>query len=297
MSSRFIATAFGVYVFLLAGRDIIAEIRYDDVPRAVIVPHVLIVVFISSLALLLWNGGWRCLRVKLRDSYNFLLSCVVSVLTLVIYSATYFLIQTDIMGAGLFNVIDFGLNPILLSVIGVRLFGERPRRHIRLALSLFVVGIILMFLRRPLDGAPWIPVAVAGTTAMAASDTICKYLLASREYQKLEILVVRFAIPCVASLAYIAWFDWRVEWSISVELIGYSILFAFFPLYVLYHVLGRADLSSLGRWEILLPLLVYAGTLHLHLDDLLWPQWPIFGALIVLLAFLMCEFLEKPNDD
>lgn len=296
MSSRFIATAFGVYVLLLAGRDVVAEIRYDYVPREVIVPHVLVVVFVLSLAMLLWTGRWRCLRTKLDNPFVLLLSCAVSVLTLAIYAVTYFLIQTEIMGADLFNVIDFGLNPILLSAIGVQLFNEQPRRYIKPALAVFVIGIVIMFLRRPLDGALWIPVAVAGTTAMAVSDTICKYLLGSRQFQKLEMLVVRFAIPCAASLLYIAWFDWSVEWSVSVELVGYSILFAFLPLYVLYHVLGQADLSRLGRWEILLPLLVYAGTLHRHPDDLTWPPWPIFGALLVMTAFLACELLQKPRD-
>ncbi len=297
MSYRQISFAFAAYIILLAARDIIAESRYTHIPRPVILSHLFVVIFSLSLLVLFARLNWRTTYSKLKNPRDFRLSLVVSLLTLVIYSVTFYLIHTDIMGAGLFNMIDFGLNPIFLSVIAVWYFKEHPRAYVKWAFLIFAVGTTLMFSQREPHGVLWIPVALIGTMAMAVSDSLCKHMLGRRGFEKPEVILIRFALPCAAALFYIIVFDWHMDPRLSVELAAYAALLGFLPLYVLYHVLGRANLSHLATWEIMLPLLVYIGTAHLHPADFEWPPWPILGAALVMVAFFLCEYRPRQTQE
>jgi hypothetical protein len=202
------------------------------------------------------------------------------------------------MGAGLFDMIDYGLAPPLTVLVGIAFYGEwrkkspTDRWKLGAALTLYVVGIVLLTSRRPVFGFELVAVALLSPVATALSDGLNRWLLDEKKPDRLtrsQLLLVRFVTPSILLAVYATF---AAPNGIIIDSWGSSVLiaalFGFAPLWLLCTALGRQGLTRLAAWEFLIPAGVFFITLPWH-----WNEFghaaPIAGATVVLLGFVVHE--------
>ena len=98
-------------------------------------------------------------------------------MTATVYCVTFSLIENDRMGAGLFNLIDGGLTPILTAAIGILVWREPLNRRFVLAFATYLIGIWALFGGRESYGLPLLATAALSPIGTAGSYGLQKWLL------------------------------------------------------------------------------------------------------------------------
>lgn len=282
------AAAFAWFAILIAMRDISAELFLDEDPvsLAFLVSSTIVLL---SLGMVFVRGSFFELVEKLKRPGAMWRASVLGIVSGGIYGGLFYLIGH--MGAGLFNLIDYGLIPIATAATGIIFFKERLRWELVLACFVYLVGLVLLMAYREMFGASLIFFALFCPFATAASDGLTKWLLdpGRGNLSRPQLLIVRF-LPAAFALALFAYFGSGKGLQI-VNIPGgllVSVLFGWLPLYLLCTGLGREGLARLASFEFIIPGIAFFGTLAWHWEESARPL-PLLGACLVLSGIFVSE--------
>jgi hypothetical protein len=285
----------------IVARDTLSELvlKQDGLSLAWLVCTTIAV--LASILVLI-TGQYRTLYTKLgRPGVAWRVGCMAA-LTSVIYSVTFVMLDGNLMGAGLFDMIDYGLTPILTAMMGIWYFRDvdlksrYERFRLGIAFALYAVGIVMLTSRNEVAGFWLIGIALLSPLATSLSDVLKRWLLDEKNPYRLtrsELLVVRF-VPSAVLLAFVAEIlePTGLTKGIVITKWGPSILvavvFGFGPLWLLCTALGRAGLTRLAAWEFVIPAGAFFITLPWHWDAF-GNVVHITGALLVLCGFGVLE--------
>lgn len=218
-------------------------------------------------------------------------AAVFGILTGAMYGTGVFLTSHDRMGAGLFNVIDYGITPIATALVGLAVFkGSLPHRFWQLC-AVYLMGLVLLLSGGDLSTGWWYAtIAMALPFITASSDGLMKWLLSDEggNLGRSELLILRFA-PAAIVLAGFAYFVMGT--GINIYLPGQTftvtVLCGFVPLWLLCTALRDQEMAKLALWEFVIPALAFVGTLHARPENKGW--LPLLGAAIILLSFTLSQ--------
>ena len=216
------------------------------------------------------------------------------ILGAVIYGATFYLVGHPGFGAGLFNMIDYGLGPLLTAFVGRLFFGNRLTGVATVSFGLCCLGIVLLHQASPAATWTLLLIALLSPIATAASDGLSKWLLNEERdghLTRCELMALRFTPAAVVLFALALWRGEDFGALNYPATLAVGIALAFYPLWLLYSALGRSDLPQLAASEFLIPVISFLGTLHLHPDQL--AVLPIFGAVLVGMGYVLYEVAGK----
>lgn len=280
--------AFAGFAVLIAMRDISAELLLNEDPVSLAFLVSSVIVALSIIMVLVSLSLGDLLR-KLKKPQTIWRAAVLGCMSGAIYGGLFYLI--DHMGAGLFNLIDYGLIPIVTAAIGIFFFGERLRGELILASGIYVLGLVFLMWGREMFGYSLIFFAIFCPVATAASDGFTKWLLDPEKgaLSRPQLLIVRF-FPAAVALALFA--EWGTGKGIEIENWSMSLFvavaFGWAPLWLLCTGLGRAGLAKLATYEFVIPGIAFFGTLPWR-----WEEnarlFPIVGAILVLLGMVVAE--------
>lgn len=188
------------------------------------------------------------------------------------------------LGAGLSGLLDYGVGPFAMAIVGWAMFKEKPTSHFVSAFLICVAGVaILMYTVG--DFTPFLlAIAIIIPVASALSDGYVKWLVNDQNagLTSAELLVVRF-LPAVLVLYAVATIQ---SGSLVPQLdhpfptVAIAASFAWIPLMLLCTALGVAGMQRLAMWEFMIPVITFFGTLHLRPRNL--GTLPILGAILIL---------------
>ena len=295
--SRIASLAFMGFAVGIVARDVLTELvlKEDGLSFAWLICVTVAVLASGSVVL---TGQVRSLCRSLMSPRVAGAVAALGLLSSVIYGVTFRMIADPRMGAGLFDMIDYGLAPPLTVLVSIVLYNTwtelsgLDRRKLALSLVLYAVGIVLLTSRKPVFGFGLFAFAALSPIATALSDGISKWLLDDKNPARLtrsQLLTVRFVTPSVLLGAYASCDSPRgiviADWPASLLV---AAVFGFGPLWLLCTALGREGLIRLAAWEFLIPAGAFFITLPWHWLAFGHPG-PIVGATFVLLAFVVHE--------
>lgn len=277
--------AFGGFAILIAARDIYAESPLRE-NGATFAFWIAVVICLLAGTIHLRSGLTQGSLAKLQSRTVVLKAITLSALTSVIYLVTFLVIER--IGAGDFNLIDYGLSSLLTAAIGFLFFkGERLRASTVLAFILYGVGLWTISTHQNPNVSLYFVLALASPISTAASDGITKWLLTTGGLTRAELLLVRF-LPSVPILFVFAVF---IDGGVTLRSWWWSLLVAascgFFPLWLLCTGLGKAALNRFAIWEFLIPVVAFIGTLQWHPEHRQFG--PMTGASLIVAALLISE--------
>lgn len=283
--------AFVSFAILLGGRDVGSDLLLlDTTPESRTCLAFLICATISLLSftlLIVSDGGVTALVQKVRNRNTSMRILFLGVGAAVVYLVTFEMIGR--VGAGLFDLFDYGLAPILTVIIGIVAFGEGFKKRLIIAVIMYVGGLVLLLWHQERFGWTWLAVAVLSPIGTATSDGLTKWLLEPRRggLSRSELLLVRF-LP-----ATIVIFIWAIANGQSIHLhdalksVPLAIFGGFAPLWLLCTGLGRSALSKYAIWEFLIPATAFLGTLPWRPDAL--NLFKGIGAVLIVCAVIVHE--------
>lgn len=299
------AMAFFGYVLLTAFRDIGIEVWIFGEDKAVWASeegkiYRLWITFITCTIILLLSIMYVLVRrqfgiiKKLRVPGAISRAIKLGLSCSLIYIGIFYLIYR--LGAGLHGILDYGIGPLAMTIVGVIMFKEKITSSFIVAFLVCVIGVIILMLTIG-DFRDWwlLPVAILVPVLSAVSDGWKKWLLNEAEFTNAEVLLIRF-LPAVP-LLYV--FSALTSGSIVPQVYNPSkvlpatiiiaVFGAWLPLMLLCTGLGKAGMKKLAMWEFLIPVITFFGTLHLH-PAYLETKYPILGAVFVLAGIVISEF-------
>jgi drug/metabolite transporter (DMT)-like permease len=289
--------AFFGFAVLIAGRDIFYETRFKEGPTTFAF-WIAATITLASAAILVKKGSFRGLLAKVSQPGIRWRVGVVGALAAAIYWLTFAMIGK--LGAGDFNLVDYGLSPLLTACVGFAFFaGERPRAAILLAFALYLSGLWMM-VEHQKPNLEFLFLAMVSSLATAVSDGLAKWLLGDERLSRPELMFLRFAPACpvLFAAALMTGDGWQLRtWPVSLPVV---ILCGFVPMWLLYSALGHAALNRYAIWEFLIPAAAFLGTLPWHPEH--WHKLPITGSVLIVLGLLAnetngFEFLLRRNAD
>lgn len=216
-------------------------------------------------------------------------------MTAMVYSVTFSLIAPDKLGAGLFNLVDGGLTPILTTSIGVFVWRESLNRQFIFAFSIYLVGIWALFGgQSSRDALPLLATAVLSPIGTAASYGLQKWLLEPDRggLTPSQVLFVRF-FPASITI-------WIYATYIGADVTGFNALhlalpaalgLGVSPVVLLCWALTRNSLKRFSTWFFLIPAGTYLLTLQLHPEN--QRALPVAGAALIILCIVVMEGIGK----
>jgi len=293
------------FVVLLASRDIAYELwlrpyfgfpGFDDGVSKAMAIAVLGCAFVSlaSALFVTFQGRWKHLIERLKAPGVAWRATSMGALCAVVYGVTFTLIGE--VGAGLFDLIDWGLAPFATAGLAIA-FWPQQNRDIRrsilwLSLTVGLAGLVGLYATGPLQrtSPQWILIALSSPLATAGGLALQSWLLQSEggDLNRSEVLFLRFT-PAAVVLAALC-FSWyrafpHVE-DPAVTLLPAMALFAL-PAVAVCWALVRAALGRFAAWEFAIPALTFFGTLHAHADHR--RPLPIAMACLVVSGVLLFE--------
>lgn len=280
--------AFAGFALLIAMRDILVELWLDEDYVAL---AFLICCTISGLGLLsvLASRKLGALLDKLRSPKLVQKVVLFGVLTGVLYSVGLFLVQK--LGAGLFNMVDYGLTPLATTIVGIVAFKNRFTRKTAAAFLVYLVGMLLLNWGRGMEGWKYIGVAMLLPLITASTDGLSAWLRdpIRGNVGRSELLVLRF-LPAAIALGLYALLspEHGIALNNGVKASVVAVVCGFVPLFLLASVIRPETMGRLAAWEFVIPSIAFFGTLHAHVEDNARPL-PVLGATVVLLSMLISE--------
>ncbi|MBP9674109.1 MAG: hypothetical protein KBD63_03365 [Bacteriovoracaceae bacterium] len=280
---------FGFAVFLSL-RDVLSELFLKEAP----IPMAFLicaVITLFSFGQLLITKKISSLQKNLKKKQVQKRAWALGILCAFIYALTFFMLKK--IGAGLFNMINHGLTPLLTALIGITVFKNSFRLNFLLSLILYISGIFLLTWYRPFFGWEWIFLLLLCPLSLATSAGLMKWLLDPKlgGLSQAEVLFIRFA---PATLFLFFWIYWHPALLFSYQNLSRAILISiiggYLPLFLLCVALSRRSLTDLARWNLLVPAFTFFGTLYWHPENI--KIIPIGGGVLVLLAML----INKPGE-
>ncbi|MEO0660301.1 MAG: hypothetical protein AAFZ87_02080 [Planctomycetota bacterium] len=298
-----------VFVLALAGRDILFDLWLRK-SVGFIQPNgstshaglafatlTCALVSVAAAAVVTTQRGWATLAQRLRSRAVLTRSATMGALAGVIYGVTFTVIES--LGAGLFNLIDWGFAPVLTAAIGIVLWKDRFRSGVLFAaLLLGVTGIVGLYqygaLGKAIDQSGWgiVGIAILSPICTAVSFSLQRWLLLEERggLTRAQVLVVRF-VPATAVLIALsaAMAEGRIAVAdpfVTIPVIGVA---GGLPALLVCHALVRGALSRFAAWQFAIPSLAFLGTLH-HYDENRSPATILF-AFVMLSAVLLVELL------
>ena len=284
---------FATFVVLIAMRDILSELWLEENPIvfAFMVSSVTAGISILHLSL---RGGFQDLVAKLRRPAVLIKALPLGALSAFIYGLGYYLVKQ--VGAGLFNVVDYGITPLATLVLGKLMFGEKLGRSFTPAFIFYCAGLIMLNVYRSMTGILFLIPILAIPVAVSLSDALTKWLLGEDKggLSKEELLIVRFLPGALVTAALCYSTLGGIPIEKPVALITVSLACGWLPLWILCTVLAKANLSQLAYWELVIPALAFFGTLHLHQDSNA-RFIPVLGALLILTANPLANWITEKS--
>ena len=282
------------FVILVAGRDVAYELFLNKTP-----PGVSFAFWICTTAAVL-SGLWVVLYGESRSlvrrltERRVLWTCIaLGIMCAVIYVTTFAVIEK--VGAGLFNMIDWGLAPVLTAIIGICYDKDtvsRPR--ISMAIGLYVIGTIgLCSIEKQLWG-PLVLIALFSPIFTAISFPVQRWLMAEKGggLTRAQVTCVRFSPAAVTILCYQYFVGGGLpEMTSPLKLFPVAVVLGFVPLILLCYALVKTSLSRFAVWQFGIPALAFFGTLYAHPASQAFV--PIASGIMVLVGILVMEWPKK----
>lgn len=281
---------FFMFALLIGIRDIGAEVIFSEHPREARTCFAFLVcatITILSLILIIADKGLPELLRKISASRILAYVILVGTSAAVVYLVTFEMI--GLIGAGLFDLFDYGLAPILTGMLGIIFFGNSKTKRFWIAVVFYIVGILLLFWGNQTTGWAWVVIAILSPIGTAVSDATTKWLLSEEggNLTRSELLFVRFLPATVLIGIWIFATGGQIHLHEAVLSIPLAVFCGFAPLWFLCTGLGRAALTKFAVWEFLIPAIAFFTTLPRHPDHVKFSS--ISGALIIILAVLLYE--------
>lgn len=277
------------FVLLLAGRDILSELFLKESGICLAFLNCLVLTVAATFGVV-GRGRFGQFLAKLRRPAVRNRSLVLGALAAVIYGVTFYMVKS--IGAGLFNLVDFGLAPLITSAIGIVFFQDRWRPDLPAAFLLYLSGLVLLTSNQPMFGRELVLIALLSPVSTAISDGLTKWLRSEEGggLTRSELLFVRF-LPATAFL-WLASFGPGMG-GLHFNEPGKSLLVAvvcgFGPLWLYCTAVAIAPLTECAIWELLIPGLAFFGTLPAHWEEHTQVS-ALTGACLILFAFVAAEF-------
>jgi drug/metabolite transporter (DMT)-like permease len=199
----------------------------------------------------------------LKDRHVCRCAIALGLLSAVIYAVTFVMIH--LVGAGLFNLVDYGLTPLLTATIGAAFFRERLATRYFISAPIYVVGVCLLFRPHGIAAIHYVAVIALSPIATACSDALAKSLLQMRMSPH-QLLLIRFVPAAVILGIFLAVLP-RVGLSQAPPplldftwLLPIAFILGYLPLLALLTGLKTQALTSLAVWELCIPALAYITT-------------------------------------
>ena len=257
--------AFLLFALLIGARDVGAELIFSNHNKE-IRPNFafLICATITTLSFLIvvFQRGFRDLIHKFRDrqiSYRIML---LGASAAVVYLVTFEFIGR--YGAGLFDLFDYGLAPILTAALGILIFNNLVTRRLYAATIAYLIGVVLLFWGNQTIGLVWVAIAILSPIGTAVSDAMTKWLLMPDRLTRAELLFVRFLPATILVGVWIVGSGGHIHVHEPIKTIPLAVFGGFLPLWLLCTGLGQAALTKYAVWEFLIPATTFLATLPWH---------------------------------
>lgn len=293
---------FAAFAVLLSCRDI----GYDYLFSKSLSPLLFAAITTSVVSVVAAILGWRDILTKhmlrlILTHGNWLRVLVLGVTVASVYWITFHMVSA--VGAGLFNLIDYGLTPLFTAIAGVVVFKERPGPRIWIGWLVYLSGIVMLFGRVPSLSLVNVGIAACSPIATTISDSMSKRLLTSTQCQftRNQVLVCRFAFAAPLLWCLVA-FRWPIDAPTATPLastalgaIVFLLACGYGPLWFLMRGLQKKQLVQLSAWEFAIPLLTLIGTVPLHHEVYLRPMVAA-GAFLVLGSIALTAFASGDSN-
>lgn len=250
---------------LLSVRDVIYDLWLSEyipgLQYSLITVCTIVVVAIIVLARE-QNNPFNAIRKMKSKSWMrlFIVGCVSA------YAYSYFWVIEKI-GAGLFNMIDFGFTPVLTFIAGVLFFKERPKHMAVLQMVLFFIGFFLIVNSHVEVDISVLFLALTFPVATVIFFTVSKNLFLQENIEIDFVIFYRFAfaLPFVAlGFAYSEFMNAGLAHYCAAVIS--SIVFGYFPIRLILEGLKNGDMTKLAQSQVLIPLLSVLLTLYWYID-------------------------------
>lgn len=288
--------AFFLFALLLGARDVGAELLFKNQAaeaRSCFAFLICLTITTLSLFLIILRRGLRELLSKLLNRRILLRVLLVSVSAAVVYLVTFEMIGR--LGAGLFDMFDYGLAPILTGALGIMLFRNEFTPRLLFAALAYAAGIFLLFWGHQTVSWMLLVIALLSPVGTAISDATSKWLLSEHggNMTRSELLFVRFLPATVLSGGWILATGGKIHLHSGAMSIPLAVFCGFLPLWLLCTGLGRAALTQYAVWEFLIPAVAFFATLPLHPEHLTLKATS--GAAIIIIAVVLHEIKWRPR--
>lgn len=286
--------AFALFALLLGARDVGAELLFKGQAaevRSCLAFLICLTITVLSLFIVVVQGDAPGLLKKVLNRRILPRVILVGVSAAVVYLVTFEMIGR--FGAGVFDLFDYGLAPILTAGLGIMLFSNLFTPRLLVAALAYAAGIFLLFWGNQTPGWMWIAVALLSPVGTAVSDVTTKWLLSSGNMTRAELLFVRF-LPATALIGiWIRATGGNIHLHFAEATVPLAVFGGFLPLWLLCTGLGRAALTKYAVWEFLIPAVAFFATLPLHPEHLTLKTTS--GAAIIVLAVALHEIKWRPR--
>ncbi len=202
------------------------------------------------------------------------------------------------LGAGLSGLLDYGVGPFAMAIVGWAMFKEKPTIYFVAAFLICVIGVSILMYAVGDFTAFLLGIAVIVPIASALSDGYVKWLVDEDNagLTSAQLLVVRFlpAVCVLYILAAIKSSSLIPQMDHPLLTVGIATVFAWIPLMLLCTALGVAGMQRLAMWEFMIPVITFFGTLHVrpkHVGIL-----PISGAVLILSGVVIYHLLQRRKE-
>lgn len=285
LSARIYFVGFALF---LALRDILVEAWLQEEP---IVLAFLVCLSITTIAALILyrQRGYSAFMDKLFQKGVKRRVFLLGLCAALAYASAFYMVTK--VGAGLFNMIDYGLAPVATALLGFLFFKNKIGRDFIFSFLIYLIGLFMLTYHRSNFGFLWVLFLIISPVSSAISDALVKWLLDPKQgFNRFEVLILRFFPSTLFLFFYILYSEHlalnfhNFSGSIVVSVVG-----GFVPLYFLCCGLATGKLTELALWEFLIPALSFLATLSLH-PETNARTMPLVGAGIILLSLLFSHF-------
>jgi drug/metabolite transporter (DMT)-like permease len=282
-------TIFLLFAVGIALRDVISERFFPEDSACLAFLVCTVIAGISGLMTILGHHS-TTLGQRLREPSVLRAVLALSVMATAIYAVTFYMLS--IQTAGPFDLLDYGIAPLLTAAIGFVRLGEPLGRRFAVSVALFVAGMLMVAIgrehARTAMSLTWLAIAMVSPVATAISDAASQWLLKVPQLRREEVLFCRFAPASAILFVYIITaHPGGLHLDKGVAGLFVAVVLGFGPLYLLCTGLGRAALSQYAAYEALIPALVFFGTLPMHPGNR--TVTAVIGAVLVLFGAIISE--------
>ncbi len=295
---------FLMFCAFLVVRDVFSHYLVRPGDGTAIAPEAMLVVYFWTAVALAWlfewarGGGasigkhWRRLARDQRLDFVKL-----GLATWAVYAST--IVGFRLIGAPVFNVVEYSAMPLLTVLAGGFLLGERILAG-RVVLSLVsVAGVVLIFLARPSGEGTgsW----VWGLVCVTASAVLTSYCSAIQKRQVTDglspsvVLLFRFPLPALITTVWLLAAKTPIAPKVILPLMIIAAIGVFLPLLLLCFGFMRATLGEFSRYLFLIPILTWllVPALVQKEQSFLFDWKSVLGASVLLTSFMLAARYES----